>query len=140
MWTSIAGIVGMIAAAIIISPLALWAFLIWVLFSRLFFSLVLFAYAGRVDMSFPFLLYANQVGLALVKIYILFRLPMQRWANRGDQRAYCAVTLEWKLKKLAAAGVNAFWVLVFLFSLLIYLGILQTPTHESLRSFTSFFR
>ena len=37
-------------------------------------------------MSFPFLLYANQLLTAMVKLYLLFRLPMQKWANRGDQQ------------------------------------------------------
>ena len=37
------------------------------------------------DMTFPFLLFFNQILTAAFKVYLLFRLPMQKWANRGDQ-------------------------------------------------------
>lgn len=60
-------------------------YIIWLMFSRLCLSFVLFYFHRRINMSFPFLLYANQLSTAIVKLYLLFRLPMQKWANRGDQ-------------------------------------------------------
>ena len=71
------------------------------------FSLILFYYARRIDMAFPFTLYINQVGLALVKIYIVFRLPMQRWANRGDQRAGLSGGYMFAVKRAAADPPSA---------------------------------
>lgn len=61
------------------------AFLLWVLLTRLLFSAVLCAYAGRIDAGFPLLLYASQLATACVKFYAVFRLARQRWANRGNQ-------------------------------------------------------
>ncbi len=60
---------------------------LWVLTSRLVLSLYLFRHARRADMSWPFLLYANQLVNACVKSWIQFFLRKQAWANRQDQRA-----------------------------------------------------
>jgi len=63
------------------------AYLIWVLLTRTIASLVIALYAKRFSPLFPILLFANQVAGACVKVYLLFRMSKQRWANRGDQRA-----------------------------------------------------
>ncbi len=60
---------------------------LWVVISRLVLSLYLFRYARVADMSWPFLLYANQLVNACVKSWIQFFLRTQRWTNRQDQRA-----------------------------------------------------
>ena len=131
MWTAIAGIVSMITAGIFIDPLALWAFLVWVMVTRLFFSTILFYYARRIDMTFPFLLYANQLGLAFVKIYIVFRLPFQRWTNRGNQSVYGQGGIRWWIKRSMAAYITLIWLLGFLILLFTYSGIIPMPDYHS---------
>lgn len=59
---------------------------LWVVLSRLVLSLYLFRYARQVDLSWPFLLYANQLVNACVKCWIQFFLNKQAWANRQGQR------------------------------------------------------
>jgi len=86
-WSTVIGPIGAVAAALCISPWAIVAYLMWVLFVRVVASLVLFGYARKVDAWFPVLLYVNQLLNASLKLYIWFRLPQQRWSNRGDQRA-----------------------------------------------------
>lgn len=86
-WSTLVGPIAALAAALWSGPLVLVAYLAWVLFVRLLASLVLFGYARKIDATFPFLLYASQLLNAVTKLYIWFRLPMQRWSNRGDQRA-----------------------------------------------------
>jgi glycosyltransferase Alg8 len=61
-------------------------YLLWVLFTRTLASLVIALYAGRFSPMFPVLLFASQISGACVKVYLLFRMSKQRWANRGDQR------------------------------------------------------
>ena len=39
----------------------------------------------RVDFNYVWCLYANQIVNAGVKLYMLWRLPNQRWSNRGNQ-------------------------------------------------------
>ena len=66
-----------------------WGFLaayaVYVVLTRLLVSLVLFSYSSRVDFNYVWCLYANQIVNASVKLYMLWRLPNQRWSNRGNQ-------------------------------------------------------
>jgi glycosyltransferase Alg8 len=115
MWTTLVGPIAMVLASIVISPLVFWAFLIWVLTSRLLLSMAFFYYHGRIDMSFPFILFANQIVGAVIKIYVLFRLPQQRWANRGDQRINFGIGSAWRIKKLMATYITFLYVSIFVF-------------------------
>ena len=64
----------------------LLAYVLYVVLTRLLLALVLFGYSRQVDFNYIWCLYANQVLNAIVKVYTIWRLPQQRWANRGDQR------------------------------------------------------
>lgn len=85
MFTMLAAPMIAISGTIMKDWLFLTVYILWLLFSRFCLACVLFFWNRRINMSFPFLLYANQLMTACVKIYLLFRLPMQKWANRGDQ-------------------------------------------------------
>jgi hypothetical protein len=63
------------------------AYFAWALFVRMIASCVLFFYARKVDAWFPVLLYVSQILNSVLKLYLWFRLPIQRWSNRGDQRS-----------------------------------------------------
>ncbi|MGI1663659.1 glycosyltransferase [Palleronia sp. KMU-117] len=73
--------------AVFVKPGYLTGAVLWVLVSRLVLSLYLFRYARRVDLAWPFFLYANQIVNACVKAYLQFFLRRQSWANRGGQTA-----------------------------------------------------
>ncbi|MEL6205246.1 MAG: glycosyltransferase [Pseudomonadota bacterium] len=60
---------------------------LWIVISRLVLTLYLFRYARAVDLAWPFLLYANQLINACVKVWLQFFPAKQRWANRGGQVA-----------------------------------------------------
>src|SRR5262249_40263177 len=93
-----------------------------------------FITAGRIYISFPWLLYFNQITNSAVKVYLLFRLPQQRWRNRGDQRVeegsgwlhrYQTIT-SWYLTGLY---LTAFGFVLFLFFFLPDLPPLQQVLH-----------
>ncbi|MBP9722867.1 MAG: glycosyltransferase, partial [Gammaproteobacteria bacterium] len=75
----------MVSGTVIVSSAFIVVYLVWILFSRLCLAFCLFYHNRRMNMAFPFLLYANQLATSVFKIYLLFRLPFQKWANRGDQ-------------------------------------------------------
>ena len=77
----------LVLIAIFAKPGYLFGALLWVLVSRLVLAMYLFRYARRADMSWPILLYANQIVNAGVKAYMQFFLHRQSWANRGGQTA-----------------------------------------------------
>ncbi len=75
----------MVSGTIIVSSSFITVYLLWIIFSRLCLSMCLFYHSRRMNMSFPIILYLNQFITSAFKIYLLFRLPFQKWANRGDQ-------------------------------------------------------
>lgn len=74
-----------ISGSVLVSSAFLSMYIIWIMFSRLCLAIALFYHHRKLDMSFPLYLYINQLLTSVFKIYLLFRLPMQKWANRGDQ-------------------------------------------------------
>jgi mannuronan synthase len=86
-WTSLAGPLLALMAALVLGPEVLLAYLLWVLVTRLVLATVMWVYAGRFDASYPLLIYLSQQITALVKVYAIFRLAQQRWFNRGDQKS-----------------------------------------------------
>lgn len=70
-----------------IEPAYLFHCLIWVVLSRSVLCLFLFRYSRSTDMSWPFILYFNQIINAGVKVFMIFHLSKQKWSNRGNQSA-----------------------------------------------------
>lgn len=85
-WTMMAGPV-LAVYATMADPIFFLSVLIWIVASRLMLCTVLFTYARRPNLSWPFILYLNQFVNAGVKIYMIFHLSKQRWTNRGNQSA-----------------------------------------------------
>jgi mannuronan synthase len=85
MWTMLLGPLLAVTGAIKLGWAFLVAYAVYVVLTRLLVSLVLFSYSPRVDLNYIWCLYANQIVNASVKLYMLWRLPNQRWANRGNQ-------------------------------------------------------
>lgn len=133
MWTTLIGPLSAIILSLYYSPLALLAYLLWVCITRSALALVLYGYAGRINLWFPVFLYCNQVLNALIKIYISFRLPKQRWMNRGDQKAY--QTRQGMLalaKHYMASYLTTLWLSVMSFVLMIFLGVVRPLPLERL--------
>lgn len=126
MWTMMVSPV-MAVLGTILAPGYFWNCVIWVLFSRCVLSLFLFGYARRADMSWPFILYLNQIINASVKIYMIFHLSKQKWSNRGNQSAGGGTGWRDRLRN----GFAKFQLLtatgVFLVVLMAYVGLIDLP-------------
>jgi glycosyltransferase Alg8 len=107
---------------------------LWIAFSRLCTSVMLFIHARRIDMSFPFLIYINQLVSTIIKIYILFRLPQQRWKNRGGQHAGFDGQSGLKLRSLIASYLTLFYCTCCLLLVLMYLGLVSLPTMGDIKT------
>lgn len=127
MWTCLAGPIAVICGAFLWTPMLLLALPPWVLFTRGLLSMFLYYHHRSIDPLFPFILYGNQIGSSVLKIYILFRLPMQRWANRGDQRAFSEIDWSLKLKTWMASYITLLWCAAFVFAVVHYTGVVSTP-------------
>ncbi|RKE83475.1 glycosyltransferase [Rhizobium sp. AG855] len=83
-WTTLAGPASILLAAAFVSPWILPIYFAWVMFTRYGFCTVIMAFRGRsFPVTFPFLLYFSQVGGAVVKSFILFRLDRQKWTRQA---------------------------------------------------------
>jgi mannuronan synthase len=82
MWTSLFGFTAAILGSLKFGFVLLWAFVLWILFTRYIMSLGLAVYHKRFSISWPFLIYFNQVYGSLVKIFILHHLYKQSWTRQ----------------------------------------------------------
>ncbi len=126
MWTMMVSPV-MAVLASVVEPAYVWSCLIWVIFSRLVLVLFLFRYSRRVCLSWPFILYLNQVINASVKIFMIFHLSKQKWSNRGNQSSgggagLLARAQNWTAKAQLVTAATGFVLL-----LAIYVGLATAP-------------
>ena len=127
-WTMLIGHMMFIILAASSGAIFLLIAFLRIAFSRLCISLILFTHARRIDMSFPLLVYVNQLVSTLIKVYIVFRLPQQRWKNRGDQHAGYAVPRGMKVKSWVATYLTVFYCTCCFFFILLCLKLVSLPT------------
>lgn len=108
------------------------SYLLWLGFTRLFLSLILFDYSGRVNMSYPFLLYILQVVTAVIKVFMLFHLPRQRWSNRATITGSYVFT---PMKRVLGLSVMFLYIGLFLLLLSTYSGHLAIPSAMDIQLF-----
>ncbi|MGE0767426.1 MAG: glycosyltransferase [Hyphomicrobiaceae bacterium] len=86
MWTMLFSPMLAIAGAVKMGGSYVVAYAIYIAITRAILSIVLFTYSRRVDLNYIWCLYANQILNAVVKVYMMWRLAKQKWANRGNQQ------------------------------------------------------
>jgi glycosyltransferase Alg8 len=135
MWT---GLVGPVAALLNLfagRPGFVVAYAAWILWTRLLVAAPLWLYAGRIDPSFPILMYANQACNSVIKVYLLFRPAAQRWLNRGNQHQAPAQTPLFRFQQLMATYLAVLAVGMFALVIALYLGVLRPPSWFTIRDF-----
>ncbi len=82
MWTCLVGFTSAILATLFVSPFTILVYAIWILASRYALTLLLLSSRPRVSITYPFLLYFNQIYGSLMKTYIFFRMDRQKWTRQ----------------------------------------------------------
>ena len=127
-WTMLFSPMLAIAATLKIGISFLLAYIAFIAVTRGLLSLVLFTYARRVDLNFVWCLYANQILNAAVKVYMIWRLSKQKWANRGNQKqgfagdGWVGVFRIWMARYLTAFSFTSLLLVVSIYS-----GLLTVP-------------
>ncbi len=135
MWTMLFGPLCAVIGAIKIGPLFIVAYAVYVAATRLVSALVLFTYSRSVDLNYTWVLYANQLTNSLVKLYMIWRLPKQRWVNRGNQRAGAdGGALLSAARTVMAAYLTGLSILMLLIAALILSATLTLPSGPALRA------
>ncbi len=127
MWTTLIGPVTVILSALFISVGFVFFYIAWIALTRFIMSIAFYRNMGRVYLTLPAMLYANQVLNSVIKVYLLFRLPKQRWSNRTTQRVDLSTGPAWKgaAKRFMAGYITTFWVMLFVFIILVYLKLVS---------------
>ena len=121
------GLVNCVPLTLFVEPMYLLHCLIWVVLSRTILCLFLFRYARSTDLSWPFILYFNQIINASVKIFMIFHLSKQKWSNRGNQSAGDGVGFIEKLRNGVAKFQLVTAVIAFVVGLAVYIDLLPAP-------------
>lgn len=128
MWTMLVSPILAIMASTLVTPSYIISYILWILVSRMMLSLVLYFYTARVHLVFPLILYFNQLINASVKVYILFRLPKQRWTNRGDQTAGFEIGLQERLRNMMASYLTALYLSALVLAIVVYTNLIPLPS------------
>ena len=83
MWTPLIGPIAAILLSVAVAPAFLYAYLLWVMGTRLLQSLCLLTVRPAISGLYPPLLYYSQLYGALLKTWVLFRLDRQRWTRQS---------------------------------------------------------
>ncbi|MCB2117477.1 MAG: glycosyltransferase [Rhodobacteraceae bacterium] len=83
MWTSLIGPYSAVTFALLVSPVYLAYYALWVLTTRIFMSVAIGVAYRRFSPAWPFVLYYNQIWGALLKVYLSFRLNRQGWTRQN---------------------------------------------------------
>ncbi|MGF1644935.1 MAG: glycosyltransferase [Thiotrichales bacterium] len=126
--TSLVGPLLAILTAIMVTPLFLLVYLIWIAFTRMVVALFLFPHAGYINLKFPFLLFGGQVLNAALKVYLWFRLPKQRWKNRGNQRTATGIGWAALLRDGMASYLTLLLVMAVSVAIAFYADFLRLPS------------
>jgi glycosyltransferase Alg8 len=130
MWTMLFSPVLALAGAIKLGFAFLVAYVIFIAITRGLLSIVLFFYARRVDLNFVWCLYANQLLNAGVKVYMLWRLAKQKWANRGNQRQGFTGGLAARARELMAGYLTALSFAGLFLAVMLYTKLLIVPSWD----------
>lgn len=126
MWTMLVSPIMAILASLI-DPIYIWSCLIWILASRVLLCLFLYRYSRTIDLSWPFILYLNQIINAAVKVFMIFHLSKQKWSNRGNQSSGAEAGWAAQLQNAMAKFQLATTVSGFALILAVYVGLIEVP-------------
>ena len=83
MWTPLVGPIGAVLLSLAVSPAFLYAYLLWVMATRLVQTALLLTVRPTISGLYPPLLYYSQLYGALLKTWALFHLDRQRWTRQN---------------------------------------------------------
>jgi mannuronan synthase len=128
MWTPLIGPIASILLAIAVSPAFLYAYLLWVMGTRLLQSLFLLTVRPTISGLYPPLLYYSQIYGALLKTWVLFRLDRQRWTRQAIAWAPTLTPARRRLRTAGSLGLHLLALGALVTAVAFGTGVLALPT------------
>ncbi len=136
MWTTLVSPLLAITGAMKIGFSFFVAYFIYLCVTRGLLSVVLWFYAREVDLNFIWALAANQKLNAQVKVYMMWRLAKQKWANRGNQTAgFAGRDLVAQYREAMAAYMTVLSFAGLFLAVMIYSELLIVPSFSFVVAF-----
>ncbi|WP_081948992.1 glycosyltransferase [Litchfieldella xinjiangensis] len=132
MWTTLVGPTVAILVTLFIRPSFIFAYLLWIMFTRTIATLVLAWQHGRFSFTWIPLLYYNQIGGALLKIYVSFRFNRQKWSRQGISAGEPDDPKAVKRQRRMGNFLHGLAVSCLVFILILTTGVLLPPDMMSL--------
>jgi len=135
MWTMLFSPMLAFAGALKLGGSYIIAYILYIAITRALLAIVLFTYARRIDLNYIWCLYVNQLLNAAVKIYMMWRLAKQKWANRGNQKQGTSgdAALE-TFRGVMAVYLTILSAASLLLVVMIYTELLNVPSFNLVRS------
>jgi mannuronan synthase len=129
MWTMLFSPMLAFAGALKSGAAFLIAYIVFIAITRMILAMVLFTYSRKVDLGYVWTLYVNQLLNAAVKVYMLWRLSKQKWANRGNQtQGFAGNSLMATLKNAMAMYLTALSTAALFLSVIVYTELMTVPS------------
>ncbi len=136
MWTMLFSPMLAIAGALKLGFAFLAAYIIFVALTRMLLSIVLFIYASKIDLNFIWTLYVNQILNAGVKVYMMWRLAKQKWANRGNQKqGFQGANFVVQMREAMASFLTLITFFCLLLAVVLYSKLMIAPNWSFVFSF-----
>ncbi|SDO21343.1 glycosyltransferase Alg8 [Halomonas shengliensis] len=136
MWTTLIGPTVALLVTLFIRPSFIFAYALWILFTRGIVTLILAWQHGRFSLLWVPLIYYNQVWGALLKTYVSFRFNRQKWSRQGISAGEPDDPAAVKRQRRMGHVLHAFAYGVLLYVLILATGVLQPPDRTSLAILT----
>jgi glycosyltransferase Alg8 len=128
MWTPLVGPIAAILLAVAVSPAFLYAYLLWVMVTRLLQSVLLLSVRPAINGLWPPLLYYTQLYGALVKTWVLFRLDRQRWTRQQIDLAPMLSPSQAARRTVASLGLHLLALAALVAAVALSTGLAPLPT------------
>ncbi|WP_227370175.1 glycosyltransferase [Halomonas sp. M20] len=135
MWTTLIGPTVAILVTIFVRPSFIFAYIIWVIFTRTIIASVLALQRKRFSMLWVPLLYYNQVGGALLKTYISFRFNRQSWSRQGISAGEPSDPKAARRQRIGGHLIHTLYMGSMLTVLIMAVGVMVPPDSTSVFTF-----
>ncbi|MDN3556672.1 glycosyltransferase [Halomonas maura] len=132
MWTTLIGPMVAILVTLFVRPSFIFAYALWILFTRGISTLILAWQRGRFSLLWIPLIYYNQVFGALLKTYVSFRFNRQKWSRQGISAGEPSDPVAVSRQRRMGHVLHGFFVAVMLYVLLLATGVLQPPDRTAM--------
>lgn len=132
MWTTLIGPAVAIMLTLFVRPSFIFAYLLWIFFTRSVATCVLALQRGRISLLWIPLLYYNQIGGALLKTYVSFRFNRQSWSRQGISAGEPDDPKAARRQRRMSHFMHSVYLGSMLLALAIFVGVVAPPDRVTL--------